>query len=57
MVLESLEPKLVWHIFENVFTKTPRCSKKEDKVRKVLKDFSEKSVAIGEAEMKSEISS
>ncbi len=39
MVLEDLEPKLVWNIFENVFTKTPRCSKKEEKIRGVLKDF------------------
>ncbi|MFW9933595.1 MAG: beta-Ala-His dipeptidase [Candidatus Thorarchaeota archaeon] len=39
MVLEHLEPKLVWAIFENVFTKTPRCSKKEERIRRVLKDF------------------
>ncbi|MFW9788327.1 MAG: beta-Ala-His dipeptidase [Candidatus Thorarchaeota archaeon] len=37
MVFESLEPKLVWEIFEDVFTKTPRESKKEDKIRAKLK--------------------
>ena len=39
MVLESLEPKLVWEIFEEVFTKTPRESKKEDKIRAKLKSW------------------
>jgi dipeptidase D len=39
MVFESLEPKLVWEIFENVFTKTPRESKKEDKIRAKLKSW------------------
>lgn len=39
MVLENLEPKLVWEIFEEVFTKTPRESKKEDKIRAKLKSW------------------
>ncbi|MHA1906272.1 MAG: beta-Ala-His dipeptidase [Candidatus Thorarchaeota archaeon] len=39
MVLEKLEPRLVWDIFENVFTKTPRESKKEEKIRSVLKNW------------------
>jgi dipeptidase D len=39
MVFESLEPKLVWEIFEDVFTKTPRESKKEDKIREKLKSW------------------
>lgn len=39
MVLEKLEPRLVWDIFENVFTKTPRESKKEEKIRTVLKKW------------------
>ncbi len=39
MVFESLEPKLVWEIFEHVFTKTPRESKKEDKIREKLKSW------------------
>lgn len=39
MVLEKLEPRIVWDIFENVFTKTPRESKKEDKIRSVLKKW------------------
>jgi len=39
MVFESLEPKLVWEIFEEVFTKTPRESKKENKIREKLKSW------------------
>ena len=39
MVLENLEPKLVWQIFEEVFTKTPRESKKEEKIRARIKSF------------------
>jgi dipeptidase D len=39
MVFENLQPKLVWEIFEEVFTKTPRESKKEDKIRQKLKDW------------------
>ena len=36
MVLESLEPKSVWEIFEKVFAATPRESKKEEKIRAKL---------------------
>lgn len=39
MVFENLEPRLVWEIFEEVFTKTPRESKKEDKIREKLKTW------------------
>jgi dipeptidase D len=39
MVLEKLEPKNVWQIFEEVFTKTPRPSKKEEKIRRRLKEW------------------
>ncbi|MFW9812649.1 MAG: beta-Ala-His dipeptidase [Candidatus Thorarchaeota archaeon] len=39
MVFENLEPKLVWEIFEEVFTKTPRESKKEEKIRAKLKSW------------------
>jgi dipeptidase D len=39
MVLESLEPKAVWEIFEHVFSVTPRESKKEDKIRAKLKSW------------------
>ncbi|MFW9908564.1 MAG: beta-Ala-His dipeptidase [Candidatus Thorarchaeota archaeon] len=39
MVFEKLEPRIVWSIFENVFTKTPRESKKEEKIRAVLKKW------------------
>ncbi len=37
MVLENLNPKLVWEIFEEVFVSTPRESKKEDKIRGKIK--------------------
>ncbi len=36
MALANLEPKLVWQIFEEVFTNTPRESKKEGKIRKKI---------------------
>ena len=36
MVLENLEPKAVWEIFEFVFSVTPRESKKEEKIRAKL---------------------
>ncbi|MHA2378418.1 MAG: beta-Ala-His dipeptidase [Candidatus Thorarchaeota archaeon] len=39
MVLENLEPKLVWGIFENVFIQTPRESKKEEKIRAKIKEW------------------
>jgi dipeptidase D len=39
LVLEKLEPKLVWQIFENVFIATPRESKKEEKIREALKKW------------------
>jgi dipeptidase D len=39
MVLESLEPKPVWAIFEKVFAATPRESKKEEKIRAKLKTW------------------
>ena len=39
LVLENLEPKLVWEIFENVFIATPRESKKEEKIREALKNW------------------
>ncbi len=39
MVLENLEPKVVWEIFENVFSVTPRESKKEEKIRAKLKTW------------------
>ncbi len=38
MVLENLEPKIVWKIFETI-TKTPRPSKHEERIREVIKDF------------------
>lgn len=50
MVLENLEPKLVWKIFEDVFTQTPRASKKEEKIRARIKEWvSEQSKSIGMA--------
>ncbi len=39
MVLENLEPKLVWEIFEEVVSKTPHESKKEGKIRKKIKEW------------------
>ncbi len=39
MVLENLEPKLVWEIFEDVFIHTPRASKKEEKIRSKIKEW------------------
>ena len=39
MVLENLEPKIVWNIFENIIAKTPRPSKHEERIREGIKDF------------------
>ncbi len=39
MVLENLDPRIVWGIFENVFIKTPRESKKEEKIRARIKEW------------------
>lgn len=39
MVLEKLEPKLVWYIFENVISSTPRPSKHEEMIREKLKNW------------------
>ena len=39
MVLEKLEPKLVWEIFEEVISKTPHESKKEEKIREKIKEW------------------
>ena len=39
MVLEKLEPKIVWYIFEHVISSTPRPSKYEEKIRKKLKTW------------------
>lgn len=48
MVLESLDPKLVWEIFEHVFTATPRESKKEEKIRTKLKTWlTERASSLG----------
>jgi dipeptidase D len=40
-VLNELEPKIVWNIFEDI-TKVPRPSKKEEKIRKWIKDWAKK---------------
>ena len=39
MVLENLEPKIVWHIFEHVISSTPRPSKYEEQIREKLKTW------------------
>ncbi|MHA1727150.1 MAG: beta-Ala-His dipeptidase [Promethearchaeota archaeon] len=40
--MEKLKPKLVWYIFENVLAATPRESKKEEKIRRAIKDWVQK---------------
>jgi len=52
MVLENLEPKLVWQIFEEVFTKTPRESKKEDKIRAKIVSFVQERAAALDVDIK-----
>jgi dipeptidase D len=39
MVLEDLQPSHVWEIFEKVLAATPRSSKKEEKIRKAIKQW------------------
>jgi dipeptidase D len=39
MVLENLEPKIVWNLFENLIAKTPRPSKHEEKIREAIKNY------------------
>ncbi len=39
MVLENLKPKIVWDIFENIVSKTPRPSRHEERIREVIKEF------------------
>jgi dipeptidase D len=39
MVLEKLEPSIVWNTFETLLTNTPRESKKEAKIRAVVKKW------------------
>ncbi len=48
MVLENLEPKAVWEIFEYVFSVTPRESKKEEKIRaKLMSWIPERAKSLG----------
>lgn len=48
MVLEKLEPKAVWEIFEHVFSVTPRESKKEEKIRaKLMSWIPERAKSLG----------
>ncbi len=48
MVLENLEPKAVWEIFEHVFAATPRESKKEEKIRaKLMSWIPERAKSLG----------
>ncbi|MHA1673317.1 MAG: beta-Ala-His dipeptidase [Promethearchaeota archaeon] len=42
MVLENLDPKLVWGIFEHIFLATPHESKHEEKIRAKIKDWVKK---------------
>ena len=39
MVLENLNPKIVWDLFENIVSNTPRPSRYEERIREVIKDF------------------
>jgi dipeptidase D len=39
MVLENLNPKIVWDLFENIVSNTPRPSRHEERIREVIKDF------------------
>lgn len=39
MVLEKLDPKIVWKIFEDIITNTPRQSQKEEKIRIKIKTW------------------
>lgn len=41
MVLEGLEPKSVWWIFEHILTRTPRPSKHEEKIREKIRNWVE----------------
>ena len=41
MSLQSLEPRAIWHYFEEI-TQVPRPSKKEEKIRAYLRDFASK---------------
>ncbi len=46
-VLNELEPKIVWNIFEDI-TKVPRPSKKEEKIRKWIKNWAKKyNISVG----------
>ncbi len=39
MVLENLDPSIVWDIFEHIFLATPHESKHEEKIRAKIKDW------------------
>jgi dipeptidase D len=39
LVLESLEPQIIWNIFETVFCSTPRPSNHEEKIRARIKQW------------------
>lgn len=39
MVLEKLEPEIVWRIFEEIIAHTPRPSTKEEKIREKIKNW------------------
>ncbi len=48
MVLENLEPKIIWNLFENLIAKTPRPSKHEEKIRETIKNYiSDKVKSLG----------
>jgi dipeptidase D len=48
ILLDNLEPKIVWNLFEHLIAKTPRLSKHEEKIREVIKNYiSDKGTDLG----------
>jgi dipeptidase D len=52
MVLEKLKPSIVWNIFENVITNTPRPSKHEEKIRNTIKQWVNEQKQINKIDLK-----
>ncbi|NWF94768.1 MAG: beta-Ala-His dipeptidase [Candidatus Thorarchaeota archaeon] len=57
MVLEHLEPRHVWRIFERVLVATPRESKKEEKVRAAVLEWLSSEVASRGVRLKTTVDS
>ncbi|MFX1234093.1 MAG: M20/M25/M40 family metallo-hydrolase, partial [Promethearchaeota archaeon] len=52
MVLEKLEPQIVWKIFEDIITKTPRKSKHEEKIRSKIKTWLKEQAELKDLKIK-----